>query len=96
MFLSSGSPMIKVFILSFNLSITDFATDSWTNNLDPAQHTCPWLKKMALIIPSTAWSMAASANMIFAPLPPNSRVSFLSVAFMESLTEKAKTNGDKR
>jgi hypothetical protein len=32
---------------------------------------------MPLTIPSTAWSMAASSKMMFAALPPSSRVTFL-------------------
>ena len=30
---------------------------SWTSRRDPAQQTWPWLKKMPLMMPSTAWSM---------------------------------------
>ena len=45
----------------------------------PAQHTWPWLKKMPLTMPSTAWSMGASAKMMFAALPPSSKVPFLRV-----------------
>ncbi|SPL87920.1 unnamed protein product [[Actinomadura] parvosata subsp. kistnae] len=28
---------------------------------EPAQQTWPWLKKMPVTMPSTAWSMAASS-----------------------------------
>ena len=45
---------------------------------EPAQHTWPWLKKMPLTIPSTAWSSAASSNTMFADLPPSSSVSATS------------------
>ena len=34
------------------------AIDSCTRRREPAQHTWPWLKKMPLMIPSTAWSCA--------------------------------------
>ena len=49
----------------------------------PAQHTWPWLKKMPLTIPSTAWSMGASSKMMFAALPPSSRVAFFLVPAMD-------------
>ena len=42
---------------------------------EPAQHTWPWLKKIPLTIPSTAWSRAASSKTMFADLPPSSSVS---------------------
>ena len=45
----------------------------------PAQQTWPWLKKMPLTMPSTAWSIGASSKTMFAALPPSSRVSFLRV-----------------
>ena len=49
----------------------------------PAQQTCPWLKKMPLTMPSTAWSMGASSKMMFAAFPPSSRVAFFRVPAIE-------------
>ena len=49
-------------------------TGSCTSSREPAQQTCPWLKKMPLITPSTAWSSGASSNTMFAALPPSSSV----------------------
>ncbi len=76
-FLSIGSPTISVSMRSFSFSMTSSATDSCTNSREPAQQTWPWLKKMPLTMPSTAWSMAASAKMMLAALPPSSSVYFL-------------------
>ena len=45
----------------------------------PAQQTWPWLKKMPLTMPSTAWSSGASSKTMLAALPPSSRVTLLSV-----------------
>ena len=56
---------------------------SCTSSRLPAQQTWPWLKKMPLTMPSTAWSMGASSKMMFAALPPSSRVAFLRVPAME-------------
>ena len=39
----------------------------------------PWLKKIPLTMPSTAWSSAASSKTTFAALPPSSSVTFLPV-----------------
>ena len=64
---------------NFNLASTCSAIDSWTKSLEPAQHTWPWLKKIELMMPSTAWSIGASSIMIFADLPPSSSVTFLEV-----------------
>ncbi len=60
---------------SQSLPITTSATLSWISSREPAQQTCPWLKKMPLTIPSTAWSSAASSKITFADLPPSSSVS---------------------
>ena len=60
-------------------SSTSSCTDSWTSSREPAQQTCPWLKKMPLTIPSTAWSRGASSKTTLAALPPSSRVSRLRV-----------------
>ena len=78
-FLSIGSPSRNVAMRSRSLDITSSSTDSCTNRRDPAQHTCPWLKKIPLTIPSTAWSIGASSNTMFAALPPSSSVTFLPV-----------------
>src|SRR5687768_1263904 len=43
-FLSSGSPTINDSMRSRSFLMTSFATDSCTYNLEPAQHTWPWLK----------------------------------------------------
>ena len=64
-------------------SSTRSATDSWTSSRDPAQQTWPWLKKMPLTMPSTAWSIGASSKTMFAALPPSSSVSFLRVPATE-------------
>ena len=52
---------------------------SCTSSRDPAQQTWPWLKKIPLMMPSTAWSIAASSKTMFAPLPPSSSVRRLPV-----------------
>ena len=78
-FLSSGSPSRSVPSRRFSRSSTVSATDSWTSSREPAQHTWPWLKKMPLTMPSTAWSSGASSKTTLAALPPSSRVSFLPV-----------------
>ena len=49
-------------------------TLSCTSSREPAQQTWPWLKKIPLTIPSTAWSRGASSKTMFAALPPSSRV----------------------
>ncbi len=54
-------------------------TFSCTSRRDPAQQTWPWLKKMPPTMPSTACSIGASSKMMFAALPPSSRVAFLAV-----------------
>ena len=59
--------------------MTSSAIDSWTSSRDPAQQTWPWLKKMPLTMPSTAWSSGASSNRMFAALPPSSRETRLPV-----------------
>ena len=46
-----------------------------SSSREPAQHTWPWLKKIPLTIPSTAWSIAASSKTMLADLPPSSSVS---------------------
>ena len=53
-FLSSGSPRRSVYSRFFNRSTTSSWIDSCTSRRLPAQHTCPWLKKMPLTMPSTA------------------------------------------
>ena len=78
-FLSSGSPTRSVDIRRLSRSSTSSATDSCTSSREPAQHTWPWLKKMPLTMPSTAWSTGASSKTMLAALPPSSRVTFLSV-----------------
>jgi hypothetical protein len=55
-------------------------TDSCTSSREPAQQTCPWLKKMPLTMPSTAWSTGASSKTMLAALPPSSSVSLLAGA----------------
>src|SRR5579859_6264558 len=52
-----------------SLPTTASATGSCTSSRDPAQHTWPWLKKMPLTMPSTAWSSGASANVVFEDAP---------------------------
>ena len=76
-FLSSGSPRRSVPIRRRSTSSNSSAMDSCTSSRDPAQHTWPWLKKIPLTIPSTAWSTGASSNTMLAALPPSSRVSRL-------------------
>ena len=48
--------------------------DSWTNNLEPAQHTWPWFNQIASTKPSIAPSISASSKIINGDFPPNSRV----------------------
>ena len=74
-FLSSGSPTRRRPIRSQSFPITVSATLSWISRRDPAQHTWPWLKKIPLTMPSTAWSSAASSKTMLADLPPSSSVS---------------------
>ena len=75
-FLSSGSPTRSVAIRRLSFSSTSSATDSCTSSREPAQQTWPWLKKMPLTMPSTAWSTGASSKTMLAALPPSSRVTF--------------------
>ena len=78
-FLSSGSPTRSVAIRRLSRSSSSSAIDSCTSSREPAQQTWPWLKKMPLTMPSTAWSSGASSKTMLAALPPSSRVTFLSV-----------------
>ena len=78
-FLSSGSPRRSVDSRRLSESSSSSWIDSWTSRREPAQQTWPWLKKMPLTMPSTAWSIGASSKTMLAPLPPSSRVTFLSV-----------------
>ena len=78
-FLSSGSPTRSVAIRRLSRSSTSSATDSCTSSREPAQQTWPWLKKMPLTMPSTAWSTGASSKTMLAALPPSSRVTFFCV-----------------
>ncbi len=79
-FLSSGSPTRSCAIRRFSdVQSSSSAMDSWTSSREPAQQTWPWLKKMPLTMPSTAWSIGASSNTMLAALPPSSRVSRLRV-----------------
>ena len=78
-FLSSGWPTRSVDSRRCSAAISSSSIDSWTSSREPAQHTWPWLKKMPLTMPSTAWSSGASSKMMLAALPPSSRVSFLPV-----------------
>jgi len=78
-FLSSGSPRRRVMRRCFRRSTTSSWMFSCTSRRLPAQHTWPWLKKMPLTMPSTAWSMGASSKTMLAALPPSSRVAFLRV-----------------
>jgi hypothetical protein len=78
-FLSSGSPRRSVPAGACSASSTSSWIDSCTSSREPAQQTWPWLKKMPLTMPSTAWSIGASSNTMFAALPPSSSVSFLPV-----------------
>jgi hypothetical protein len=77
-FLSSGSPAQRR-EPALERASTSSAIDSCTSSRDPAQQTWPWLKKMPLTMPSTAWSIGASSNTMFAALPPSSSVSRLPV-----------------
>ena len=62
-----------------SLATTSSTTDSCTSRREPAQQTCPWLKKMPLTMPSTAWSSGASSKTMLAALPPSSRLRRLAV-----------------
>ena len=73
-FLSRGSPVLRVLRRSFSFRMISEWMLSWTRRREPAQQTWPWLKKIPLMMPSTAWSMAASSKMMLAPFPPSSRV----------------------
>ena len=76
-FLSSGSPTRSVCSRAFSFSRSGSKIGSWTSRREPAQHTCPWLKKIPFTTPSTAWSSGASSNTMLAALPPSSSVSRL-------------------
>ena len=78
-FLSSGSPRRSVVSRRLSRASRSSAIDSCTSSRLPAQHTWPWLKKMPLTMPSTAWSSGASSNTTLAALPPSSSVTFLRV-----------------
>ncbi len=82
-FLSSGSPTRSCAIRRFSEASTGSSTDSWTSSREPAQQTWPWLKKMPLTMPSTAWSIGASSKTMLAALPPSSSVTFLRVPATE-------------
>ena len=82
-FLSSGSPTRSVAIRRLSRCSTSSATDSCTSSREPAQQTWPWLKKMPLTMPSTAWSIGASSKTMLAALPPSSSVTRLSVPAMD-------------
>jgi hypothetical protein len=84
-FLSSGSPTRSTRSRCLSLAMTRSATGSCTSRREPAQHTWPWLKKMPLMMPSTAWSMGASSNTMFAALPPSSIVIFFSAPATERM-----------
>ncbi len=73
-FLSSGSPSRSVAMRVCSAAMTSSATDSCTSRREPAQQTWPWLKKMPLTMPSTAWSSGASSKTMLAALPPSSRL----------------------
>ena len=80
-FLSSGSPRRSVRQAALErVAAARPGSDSWTSRREPAQQTWPWLKKMPLTMPSTAWSIGASSKTMLAPLPPSSSVTFLSRA----------------
>ncbi len=78
-FLSSGSPRRSVDSRRLSACSTSSWTDSWTRRREPAQQTWPWLKKIPVTMPSTAWSIGASSKTMLAPLPPSSSVARLSV-----------------
>ena len=82
-FLSSGSPSRSVDSRRFSDSSTSSWTFSCTSSREPAQQTWPWLKKMPLTMPSTAWSIGASSKTMLAALPPSSRVTFFFVPAVE-------------
>ncbi len=69
--------------------VTSSATDSCTSRREPAQQTCPWLKKMPLTMPSTAWSSGASSKTMLAALPPSSRLRRLARAGDAALDQLA-------
>ena len=46
---------------------------------EPAEHTCPESRKIAVRALSIAASMSASAKMMFGFLPPSSRATFFTV-----------------
>ena len=74
-FLSSGSPTRRRSIRAHSLRTTSSATLSCSSSREPAQQTWPWLKKIPSMMPSTAWSSAASSKTMLADLPPSSSVS---------------------
>ena len=59
-----------------------------TYRREPAQHTCPWLKKIACAAPAAATAGSASSSTITGLLPPSSsdtRVMLSSAALPTSL-----------
>ena len=82
-FLSSGSPSRSVDSRRFSDSSTSSWMFSCTSSREPAQQTWPWLKKMPLTMPSTAWSTGASSKTMLAALPPSSSVTFFFVPAVE-------------
>src|SRR5574344_1169457 len=57
-----------------------------TNTREPAQHTCPWLKRIPNCNPSIAISHLQSSKNMFADLPPNSRVHGINLSALASAT----------
>ena len=82
-FLSNGSPRRIWDMRRLSFSNSSSWMFSCTRRRDPAQQTCPWLKKMPLTMPSTVSSIGASSKTILAPLPPSSRVKPLPVPATE-------------
>ncbi len=70
--LSSGAPTVSVRMRAFSRATNRASTLSATSRREPAQQTCPWLKKMPSTTPSTALSRSASSNTMNGDLPPSS------------------------
>eukprot|EP00960_Hanusia_phi_P015619 460437-Hanusia_phi.AAC.3 len=69
--------MRSLSIRALSFATRSCITPSCTSSRDPAQHTCPWFKKMLSTHPSTQASRSASCSTIIALLPPSSIVSLI-------------------
>lgn len=72
-----GSPTWTDLTLAMNFSMNFSLMLSWTKTRDPAQQTCPALKKIPNADQEAAASRSASSKMTLGDFPPSSRVTVL-------------------